>query len=54
VPPALLEQLTPDGVIAIPVGDDLGQMLLVGRREPAGNVVWRHSVPCMFVPLVGS
>ena len=32
VPPALLEQLAPEGMIAIPVGDDLGQMLLVGRR----------------------
>jgi protein-L-isoaspartate(D-aspartate) O-methyltransferase len=54
VPPTLLDQLAPGGVIAIPVGDDLGQTLLVGHRAASGSIAWRHSVPCMFVPLVGT
>jgi protein-L-isoaspartate(D-aspartate) O-methyltransferase len=52
LPEELVRQLAPGGVIAIPVGDEFGQTLLVGRRDGQGEVQWRHDVPCMFVPLV--
>lgn len=52
IPRALIEQLAPGGRIAIPVGDDVGQTLLVGERGRDGKVTWEPSVPCMFVPLV--
>jgi protein-L-isoaspartate(D-aspartate) O-methyltransferase len=53
VPGALLEQLAPGGRIAIPVGGDWGQKLMVGDKQPDGAVRWHDDVPCMFVPLVG-
>lgn len=52
VPPALLDQLAPGGRIAIPVGQELGQKLLVGHREADGAMHWETSVACTFVPLV--
>ncbi len=52
VPPALLEQLAPGGRIAIPVGEDATQTLLVGQRTNNGAVHWEQNVPCMFVPLI--
>jgi protein-L-isoaspartate(D-aspartate) O-methyltransferase len=52
VPPALLEQLAPGGRIAIPVGDEGTQTLLVGERTNNGTVHWEENVPCMFVPLI--
>jgi protein-L-isoaspartate(D-aspartate) O-methyltransferase len=52
VPPALLEQLAPGGRIAIPVGNEATQTLLVGERTNNGAVHWEQSVPCMFVPLI--
>jgi protein-L-isoaspartate(D-aspartate) O-methyltransferase len=52
-PRALVEQLSPGGRIAIPVGDQHGQRLLVGRRDDLG-VRWERRVPCMFVPLVSA
>jgi len=54
VPPALVEQLAPNGRIAIPVGDDEGQHLLVGRRVGNADVSWEKRMACMFVPLVTS
>jgi len=53
VPPSLYEQLEPGGRIAIPVGGRVGQELLLVVRSPEGPAVLR-SVPCRFVPLVGS
>jgi protein-L-isoaspartate(D-aspartate) O-methyltransferase len=54
VPPALVEQLAPNGRIAIPVGDDSGQHLLVGKRQGTGDVAWEKRMACLFVPLVTS
>jgi len=53
VPVALAEQLAPGGRIAIPVGDAHNQTLLLGEKTSAGELKWRRSVPCIFVPLVG-
>ena len=52
VPGALVEQLAVGGRIAIPVGDEHGQTLLVGRKTGPNTVDWRKTVPCIFVPLV--
>jgi len=52
VPGALIEQLAPGGKIAIPVGDAHNQTLLLGEKTSTGELSWRRSVPCIFVPLV--
>jgi len=52
VPSALSQQLVPGGRIVIPVGDEHSQTLLVGDKNSVGELVWRRSVPCIFVPLV--
>jgi protein-L-isoaspartate(D-aspartate) O-methyltransferase len=53
VPEALYEQLAPGGRIVLPVGSLHDQWLEVVVRGPDGPVVVR-SVPCRFVPLIGS
>jgi protein-L-isoaspartate(D-aspartate) O-methyltransferase len=53
VPEALYEQLTPGGRIVLPVGSLHDQWLEVVVRRPEGPLVER-SVPCRFVPLIGS
>jgi len=52
VPSALLDQLAAGGRIAIPVGDDRSQTLLVGEKTASGELIWQRTVPCIFVPLV--
>jgi protein-L-isoaspartate(D-aspartate) O-methyltransferase len=52
VPKALLDQLAVGGRIAIPVGDQHTQTLLLGEKTSAGELRWQRSVPCIFVPLV--
>jgi protein-L-isoaspartate(D-aspartate) O-methyltransferase len=52
VPAALLEQLAVGGRIAIPVGDEHAQTLLLGEKDRAGELRWQRTVPCIFVPLV--
>lgn len=54
VPDVLLTQLAAGGKIAIPVGDCHSQTLLLGEKTNAGELHWRRSVPCIFVPLVSS
>jgi protein-L-isoaspartate O-methyltransferase len=44
-------QLTPGGRLAIPVGTDDGQELVIVRNTPRGLDVTRRT-PCVFVPLV--
>ncbi|MEO6601465.1 MAG: protein-L-isoaspartate(D-aspartate) O-methyltransferase [Polyangiaceae bacterium] len=53
VPEALLAQLAPGGRIAIPIGDEHGQTLVVGQKTSQGSMNWQRTVPCIFVPLVG-
>ena len=51
IPPALVEQLKPDGLLAIPVG--VGeQTLRIMRKTPAGMSVIR-TLPVRFVPMTG-
>ncbi len=52
IPAELVDQLAPDGRIAIPVGDAEGQDLLVAEKRPEGMVVTRKGA-CRFVPLIG-
>jgi protein-L-isoaspartate(D-aspartate) O-methyltransferase len=52
VPGALVEQLAEGGRIAIPVGDEHAQTLLIGRKTSPNTVDWQKTVPCIFVPLV--
>jgi protein-L-isoaspartate(D-aspartate) O-methyltransferase len=54
VPQALIDQLAPGGRIAIPVGGDWGQTLMIGDKAADGQMHWRRDIPCVFVPLVGS
>jgi len=51
VPPALVEQLTIDGLLVIPVG--VGEQVLhVMRKTPAGMVTLK-TLPVRFVPMTG-
>ncbi len=52
-PPALIEQLTSDGRLVLPIGNRRGQRLEVVRRTDTGTHS-TQSVACRFVPLVGS
>ena len=54
VPPPLVEQLKPGGLMVIPVGSRfLTQQLVLIRKEPGGQLVTRQVAPVMFVPLTG-
>jgi protein-L-isoaspartate(D-aspartate) O-methyltransferase len=50
VPPALVEQLAPDGVLVVPVGRYY-QTLRVLRKTPRG-LLEEESLPVRFVPMV--
>lgn len=53
VPPELVRELAPGGRMAIPVGNDAAQELLVGLKDERGEMRWERSIACIFVPLVG-
>ena len=54
VPPPLVEQLAPNGVLVIPVGEQFSvQMLLLVRKHEDGAVSVRQVLPVRFVPLTG-
>ncbi|MBI3828038.1 MAG: protein-L-isoaspartate(D-aspartate) O-methyltransferase [Planctomycetes bacterium] len=53
VPDALVEQLGEGGILAVPVGDPNGQVLVVGVKQ-SGVFEKRRTIDCMFVPLIGA
>jgi protein-L-isoaspartate(D-aspartate) O-methyltransferase len=54
IPPALIEQLRPDGRMVMPVGPLHGdQVLIVLTKSAAGEVRRRTVLPVAFVPLTG-
>ena len=54
VPPPLVEQLAPGGVLVIPVGEQFAvQLLLLVRKRANGEVSVRQILPVRFVPLTG-
>ena len=54
IPPPLIRQLKPGGVMVIPVGSRfLVQQLVLVNKDDAGGVTTRQILPVRFVPLTG-
>lgn len=53
VPPALIDQLAPGGVLAMPVQRAAGQVLIVVRKDSEGRVSHSDAGPANYVPLLG-
>ncbi|MGB5261869.1 MAG: protein-L-isoaspartate(D-aspartate) O-methyltransferase [Gammaproteobacteria bacterium] len=54
IPPPLVKQLKPGGVMIVPVGSRfLTQQLVTVKKEADGQVVTRQILPVRFVPLTG-
>lgn len=54
VPPALIEQLAPEGRLLIPVGLTNDQTLLLITRDAEGKTSTQSHGWCSFVPLIGA
>jgi len=54
IPPELVRELAPGGRIAIPVGDDYAQQLMIGTKHADGTLELHRTIQCIFVPLVSS
>jgi protein-L-isoaspartate(D-aspartate) O-methyltransferase len=52
VPEELCAELAVGGRIAVPIGDEYGQVLMVGDKDANSAMHFRRDIPCMFVPLV--
>ncbi len=54
IPPPLLKQLKPDGIMVIPVGPRWGnQQLMIVRKDQEGKKSTQSLLPVRFVPLTG-
>lgn len=54
IPPRLIAQLKPGGVMVIPVGGGFAtQQLVLVTKRPNGSVTTRQVLPVVFVPLTG-
>lgn len=53
IPPPLLEQLLPGGILVAPVGGESQQILTRITRLPSGGFEESRGTPCVFVPLIG-
>lgn len=52
VPQPLKDQLAEGGRLVAPVGGRFGQQLVICERQ-SGEIVTKHSIGCVFVPLLG-
>lgn len=52
LPQALTDQLSPGGILMIPVGEGLSQTLVAAERE-GDRIRTREVCECVFVPLIG-
>jgi protein-L-isoaspartate(D-aspartate) O-methyltransferase len=54
VPPPLIEQLKPGGIMILPLGSPFGyQTLVVVTKDDKGKVASREVLPVRFVPMLG-
>ncbi len=53
VPPPLLDQLAPGGILVIPEGSKNAQRLMIYRKDATGQVACELGEEVVFVPLVG-
>ena len=53
IPPPLVEQLKPGGILVAPVGDRYMQRLVKAVKKRDGSLDARSGVYCLFVPLIG-
>jgi len=54
VPPPLVAQLKPGGLMVIPIGSRfLTQQLVLIEKRPGGEIITRQILPVKFVPLTG-
>ncbi|MEK6767407.1 MAG: protein-L-isoaspartate(D-aspartate) O-methyltransferase [Gemmatimonadota bacterium] len=53
IPAPLIDQLAPEGRMAVPVGDRVLQELIVGVLASSGLATYRAGA-CRFVPLIGA
>ena len=54
IPPPLVEQIKPGGIMMIPVGNQFQvQQLTIVRKDLSGTVTTRQVLPVRFVPLTG-
>ncbi len=54
IPPALLQQLKPGGIMVIPSGLEAAQQLLLVNKDEGSQVQTREVVPVRFSPLITS
>ncbi len=55
IPPALIEQLKPGGILVMPVGAyHAGQELMAVRKQASGAIEETCVLPVVFVPLTGT
>jgi len=52
VPPPLIEQLSEEGILVVPVGSRSSQQLLKIKKSK-GRLSEEYHTPCVFVPLIG-
>ncbi len=53
IPPPLVEQLKPGGILLVPVGDRYIQRLVKVVKKREGGIDVEEGVYCLFVPLIG-
>jgi protein-L-isoaspartate(D-aspartate) O-methyltransferase len=54
IPPPLVQQIKPGGIMLIPVGSQFQvQQLTLVKKDKAGGIITRQVLPVRFVPLTG-